>query len=83
MTLSARRNRHVRFEPAQCRGLRDVDVACRALRNVIFLLTPAIVYELRRDPRWLGGYVRCARELVTAVAVRGNWLLRLPVTVET
>ena len=47
MTLSARRDRHIGFQPAQRCGFRDVDVTRRALRDVLLLLTTAIVYELR------------------------------------
>ena len=82
MTLSARRYRHVRFQTSKCCGFGDVDMARRALRNVLLLLAAAVVYELARDPHRL-----CARkrrgEFVTTIAVVGNRLLRLPVTVET
>src|SRR5690348_12641339 len=83
MTLGARRDRHIRFQPAQRSGFRDVDVTRRTFRDVLFLLTTTIVYELRGDPcrRFIRGAGRC--EFVTTVTVAGDWLLRLPVTVET
>src|ERR1041384_8212187 len=83
MTLRTRRDRHIRFQPAQRRGLRDVDMARRAFRDVLLLLAATIVDELRRDPfrHWLRGVGR--REFVTAVAVVRDRLLRFPVTVET
>ena len=54
-----------------------------ALRDVLFLLTTTLMYVLRRDPHRLGGYERRIRELVTSIAVRRDWFLRFPVTVET
>src|ERR1051326_13985 len=83
MTLGTRRDRHIRLQPAQRGGFGDVDVTGHTLADVLFLLTTAIVLELRGD-----SYRRVLRgvgsgELVTAVAVVGNWLLRFPVTVET
>lgn len=83
MTLGTRRDRHIRLQPTQRRGLRDVDVTRRTFRDVLFLLATTVMYELRRDPfrRLLGRVGR--RELVAAVAVVGNRLLRFPVTVET
>ena len=83
MTLGTRRDRHIRLQPAQRCGFRDVDVARRALRHVLFLLTATFMNELRGDPHRLGRNERRVRELVTAVAARGDWILRLPVTVET
>ena len=83
MTLCARGDRHIGFQASQRCGFCDVDMARRALRNVLLLLTTTIVHELRRDPRRLSEHVRCARELVTAVAVGGDWFLRFPVTVKT
>ena len=50
MTFGARRDRNVRFQTSERRGFRDVDMARRALRDVLFLLTAAFVNELRRDP---------------------------------
>jgi len=83
MTLGTRRDRHIRLQPAQRGGFGNVDVTGHTLAYVLFLLTTAIVLELRGDSyrRVLGGVG--SGELVTAVAVVGNWLLRLPVTVET
>ena len=84
MTLCARGDWNVRFQASERRGFRDVDVARRTLRDVLFLLTTTFVNELRRDPlRRISYDVRSCRELVTSVAVRSNGLLRLPMTVET
>ena len=58
-------------------------MARRAFRNVLLLLAPTLMHKLLRDPYGPGKAVRRARELVTAIAVRGDWLLRLPMTVET
>jgi len=83
MTLSTRSDRYIRFQPAQRGCFRDVDVTRRTFRDVLFLLTTAIVYKLRGDS--FRRFLRCVRrrEFVTAVAVIGHWLLRFPVTVET
>ena len=83
VTLSARCYRHIRLQTTQRSGSRDVDMTGRALRDVLFLLAAAVVYELRRDSRWIGQDVRRFRQLVTAVAVRGYWFLGFPMTVET
>ena len=82
MTLSARRYRNVRFQPAQRCRLGDVDVTRCALGDVLLLLTTAIMQVFDRDSGWVGnGHIR-SRKLVAAVAAHGNRLLRLPVTVE-
>ena len=83
MTLRTRRDRHIGFQTEQQCGFGDVDVTGRTLRDVLFLLAAAIVYELRRDPQ--GRFLCSVRryELMTAVAVVRHWLLRLPMTVET
>jgi hypothetical protein len=84
VTLGTRSDRHVRFQAAQRRGFRDVDVTGRTFRDVLFLLAATIVNEFRGDPyRRFLRCVRRGREFVTAVAVIGHWLLRFPVTVET
>lgn len=60
-----------------------MDVARRALRDVFLFLAAAIVNKLRRDS--LRGIERCVRRggaFVTAVAVCGDWFLRLPMTTE-
>lgn len=83
MTLGTGSDRHIRFQPTQRRGLRDIDMARRAFRDVLFLLAAAVVDKLRRDPfrRFFRSVGR--GQFVTAVAVVGDRLLRLPVTVET
>ena len=83
MTLGARRDRHIGFQTAQRCGFGDVDVTGRTFRDMLLLLTSAIVYELWRDSK--RRFFRSVRrhELMTAVAVAGDWLLRFPVTVET
>ncbi len=83
MAFGARGDRHIGFQATQRRGFRDVDVARRTLPDVLFLLTPTIMYELRGDSYRLGLRAVGSRELVTAVAVGGHWLLLFPVTVET
>ena len=83
MTLGARRDRHIGFQTAQRCGFGDVDVAGRTFRDMLFLLTPTIVYELWRDSKRRFFRSVRRRELMTAVAVAGDWLLRFPVTVET
>ena len=83
MTLRTCRYRHIRFQSAQRRGFGDVDVAGRTFRDMLFLLTPTIVYELWRDSKRRFFRSVRRRELMTAVAVAGHWLLRFPMTVET
>ena len=84
MTFGARGDRNVGFQATERCGFRDVYMARRALRDVLFLLTAAFVNVLRRDPfRRISDHVRSCRALVATVAVRGHRLLRLPVTVET
>ena len=51
MTFGARRDGYVRLQAAEGRGFCDMDMAGRALRDVLFLLTTAFVNELRRDSR--------------------------------
>src|SRR5690349_20303712 len=55
----------------------------RALRDVLFRLATAVVDKLRGNPDRLGRHVGRAREFVTSIAVRSDWFLRLPMTVET
>jgi len=83
MTLRTRRDRHIRFQPAQRYGFGDIDVTGRTLGDVLFLLATPIVYELRGDSQ--RRFLRSVRrpKSVTTVAVVGNGLLRFPVTVET
>ena len=50
---------------------------------MVFLLTAAFVNELRRFALRLGQQVRRGGEFVAAIAIRGHWFLRLPMTVET
>ena len=83
MTFSTSRDWNVRLQTSQRCGFGDVDMTRRALRDVLFLLAAAFVYELRRDSRRIGQHVRCFRQLVTAIAVRRDWFLRFPVAVET
>lgn len=82
VTLSAPRDGNVGLQTSERCCFRDVDVAGRTLQDVILLLTAAFMNELRRDARGLSQHVRCWGEFVTAVAVRGDWFLRFPVTVE-
>ena len=82
VTFGARRDWNVGFQTPQRRGFRDVDMARRTLRDVLF--PTAFVNELRRDPlRRISYDERCFCELVATVTVRGHRLLRLPMTVET
>jgi hypothetical protein len=47
MTLSTRCDLNIRLQPAERCGFRDVDMARRALGDVLLLLAATIVYELR------------------------------------
>lgn len=58
-------------------------MARRAFRNVLLLLAPTFMHKLLRDPYGLGKAVRRACQLVTTIAIRGDWFLRFPMTVET
>lgn len=83
MTLGARRDRHIRFQPSQRRSLCDVDMTRRALGDVLLSLATAFMHVLHRDPHaGLVSFVR-SRELVTTVTILGDRLLRFPMTVET
>ena len=82
MTLGTRRYRHIGFQTPQRSGFRNIDMARRTFRDVLFLFAAAFVYELRRDPLWLSQYVGSCREFMTTVAIVGDRLLRLPMTVE-
>jgi hypothetical protein len=54
----------------------------RTLGHVLLSLASSFMHELDRDPRRLIiSYVR-GNKLVTTITVRGDWLLRLPVTIE-
>src|SRR6185295_10702453 len=83
MTLGTVCDRHVGLQSLKRCGFGDVDVTLGAFVNVLFLLTTTFVHELDRDPRRIGDWQVWRRELVTAVAVVGDRLLGLPMTVET
>lgn len=75
VTLGTRRYRNIRLQTSQRRSFRDVDMAGRALCDVLFLLAATFVYELRRDSCRIGQAVRRFGQLVTAIAVRSYWFL--------
>ena len=55
----------------------------RTFRDMLLTFTTTVVNELARYPHRFGrACIRC-RQLVTAVTVVGNRLLRLPMTIET
>lgn len=84
VTFSTCGDRNVRLQASKRCGFRDVDMARRALRDVLLLLTAAVVNELRRDPLWsISHHEWGGGELVTSVAVRSHRILRFPMTVET
>ena len=83
MTFGTRRDGHVGSQPSKRSGLRDVDMAGSAFCRMVFSFTAALMFELQRNPfrrivRHVGG-----NKFVTAGAVIVNWLLRLPVAIET
>src|SRR4051812_28700475 len=50
MTFATRRDGHVGSQPSKRSGLRDVDMASSAFCQMVFSFTPALVFELQRNP---------------------------------
>lgn len=78
VTFRARRNRHIRGQPAQRRRFRDVDMTRCALRHVLFTLMP----KLHRNSLNAGNSRMGISAFVATSTIRAYWRLRLPMTVE-
>ena len=80
-------DRNVRLETAQCRCLRDVDVADGALGRwdgMALFFAAAVVPKLHRFSfRRRPGNIRRAGQFVAAVALLSGWFLTTPMAVET
>ena len=83
VAFSARRYRDIRLQATQRHSFRNVDMARRTFRRVLFLLAATFMNELRRDSRRIGQDVRRCGTFVATVAVGCDWFLRLPMAIET